>query len=170
MSKLIVVDKAYSIVKECCAQVNPLGAALDDIERLLNDIFHGLVDVQPQQAGTLTLPGVADVPIFGPTLPGVGKVVFPFSPQSTSRGEVKDLVIPARDVIQHMKKAYDALSKLRQADPCYALIGCVARGFRLGSLDQKDSGRLRTINREWAKHWLGAGKHFPKQIQHTNRY
>jgi len=175
MSFLIPTNLAYSIVRECCEQLSPMGPALRELQQFLDQVENQLDGVVvPSESGIslpggpITLPGIKPAPGIG-TRPTTAP--YPIKPISTKRifTVPREMVQEVSRFIKTMKGTLKALSV---ADPCFLLLGCVAEGLRKRALPQSKGPRFRVVDRTFLQHWQAEGllpKHLPRKFQHIRR-
>lgn len=164
MSRLIDVDVAIKVVEECCKEHNPVSRVKMQIQTAIIDVTNALREAtQPFEAGIGIFPGVRPAGPKPVQVGRTGRVVLPVpvpggatSEQPATSGLV-DRLIAIRN-------------SLDKEDPCFAMLGCVAKGFRKKMLPSVNKKRTLYVDKGFASHFIPAGTKIDrKQIRHVRR-
>jgi hypothetical protein len=131
-------------------------------------IASGLVNLTERGPGSGLVSGFlpTQVPTVVTEIIGtaVGRV-YPVRPPEP-HGQVQ----ATRQEVHKVQVAIDELiRRARDLDPCQALLGCVAEGFRKNALDQREEHkRKKLLDKGFVVHYINK-PNWPKKVQHTSR-
>lgn len=149
MSQLIVVQKAFDAVKQCCAETmaeHPWGKADAAITMAIRTL-RSLMPASEAFAGGRPLTTLQTPPA------GTGQSIprgVPFAAPSSE----SQVMVSVRTLSHSIRRLEQAKETMR-TDPCSLMLGCVARRWKKLILEQKGGGRTKYVNREWIGHFLG---------------
>lgn len=167
MSTLIPTLVAYAIVKKCCEQIDPISKTISDLRSELDKVLDQIVKISPPaESGIGLLPGPVTLPSPVPVYTPGGRGI-PVPVVSTPRPQTVTInLAQARSWVDTVRGLLD---RMAAEDPCVAMLGCVAEGFRKAQLDQRDEHKRRKLlDKGFVVHYVNK-PNWPKKVQHTSR-
>lgn len=165
MSRLIDVDVAKKIVEECCKKHNPVSKVKARIQSAIIEVTNALQQATPPlEAGIGIFPGVRPAGPKPVQVGQTGRVTLPAVPGGQASPAGLASLAGLKDALIGIRNSLD------KEDPCFAMMGCVAKGFREKMLPSVNKKRTLYVDKSFASHFIPAGTQIDrKRLRHVRR-